>query len=117
MDTIHIRAPATTANLGPGFDCLGLALDIFNEVTVAPATRLSISIMGEGAGQLSQGQDNLVYRAIVTLLSKLGKPVPNLAITCFNRIPLARGLGSSAAAAAASGNPSAPGWACGRCAH
>lgn len=100
MDRITVRVPATTANLGPGFDCLGMALDIFNEVTVALAPSLSISIQGEGAGHISQRQDNLVYRAMATVFTKLGKPVPELSINCLNRIPLARGLGSSAAAVA-----------------
>lgn len=100
MDTIHIRVPATTANLGPGFDCLGMALDIFNEVTVASSPSLTISIQGEGAGQISLGEDNLVYRAMLTVFNKLGKPVPGLTINCYNRIPLSRGLGSSAAAVA-----------------
>lgn len=100
MDKIQIRIPATTANLGPGFDCLGIALDIFNELTVAPAQSLSITVQGEGAGQISQRQDNLVYRAMATVFTKLGKPVPELSLNCLNRIPLARGLGSSAAAVA-----------------
>ncbi len=100
MDKIQIRIPATTANLGPGFDCLGIALDIFNEVTVAPAPSLSITVQGEGTGQISLRQDNLVYRAMATVFTKLGKPVPELSVSCLNRIPLARGLGSSAAAVA-----------------
>ena len=100
MDKIVIRIPATTANLGPGFDCLGIALDIFNEVTVAQAHSLNITVQGEGAGQISLRQDNLVYRAIATVFTKLGKPVPELSLNCLNRIPLARGLGSSAAAVA-----------------
>ena len=100
MDKITVRVPATTANLGPGFDCLGIALDIFNELTVAPAQSLSIAIQGEGAGQISLRQDNLVYRAMATVFTKLGKPIPELSINCLNRIPLARGLGSSAAAVA-----------------
>lgn len=100
MDKITIQAPATTANLGPGFDCLGIALDIFNEVTVAPSQSLSITVQGEGAGQIGQRQDNLVYRAMAAVFTKLGKSIPELSLDCLNRIPLARGLGSSAAAVA-----------------
>jgi len=95
-----VRVPATTANLGPGFDCLGIALDIFNELTVAQTHSLNIIVQGEGTGQISLRQDNLVYRAIATVFAKLGKPVPELSLNCLNRIPLARGLGSSAAAVA-----------------
>ena len=100
MDKIHIRIPATTANLGPGFDCLGMALDIFNEVIVTSAPSMRIIVQGEGDGQISQKQDNLVYRAMATIFNKLGQSIPALFVTCLNRIPLARGLGSSAAAVA-----------------
>ena len=100
MEKSIVRVPATTANLGPGFDCLGIALDIFNELTVAQTHSLNIIVQGEGTGQISLRQDNLVYRAIATVFAKLGKPVPELSLNCLNRIPLARGLGSSAAAVA-----------------
>lgn len=96
---ITVRVPATTANLGPGFDCLGMALDIFNLVTVEVSDRFSLSIAGEGASFLPRSQENAVYRAMFTLYQRLGEVVPPLKVSCQNEIPIGRGLGSSAAAA------------------
>src|SRR3989304_5714658 len=93
-----IVVPATAANLGPGFDCLGMALDIYNTVSVAEAEELSLTISGEGTGTLSFGPDNLVFRGLATAYRHVGRPLPALHICCHNAIPLARGLGSSAAA-------------------
>ena len=95
---VEVRAPATTANLGPGFDCLGLALDIWNVVRLEVGSP-GICIFGEGAESLSTGQDNLVYRAVATLFQEVGVPIPEVALTCHNMVPLARGLGSSSAVA------------------
>ncbi|MBI4289683.1 MAG: homoserine kinase [Chloroflexi bacterium] len=99
MDKIAVQAPATTANLGPGFDCLGMALDIFNELTVEHGP-FCISVEGEGAGQIDATENNLVFRAMARVFNRVEKPIPELTLTCRNRIPLARGLGSSAAAIA-----------------
>ena len=96
--TVTVRVPATTANLGPGFDCLGMALDLWNEVRAAPSDSPSVSIEGEGPGTLPSGTDNLVYRSIARLFQAAGAPPPLLRVHCVNRIPLERGLGSSAAA-------------------
>ena len=98
MDKVIIQVPATTANLGPGFDCLGMALDLYNTVEATKASHFELKVVGEGEGSLSPDQDNLLYRALSTLSRKVGAPIPDLRITCHNRIPLARGLGSSAAA-------------------
>lgn len=95
-----IKAPATTANLGPGFDCLGMALDFFNEVEVKEGDRLFIQVKGEGEGRIPLNEDNLIYKAISSVYKKVGKPPPTLHISCQNNIPLARGLGSSASAIA-----------------
>ncbi len=95
---VTIRVPATTANMGPGFDCLGMALDIFNTLTVEVADSFSITLEGDGPSRLSKGKDNLVYKSIEALYAKVGKPVPHLRIHCNNVIPLSRGLGSSSAA-------------------
>ena len=103
MSTIRVAAPATTANLGPGYDCLGMALDIWNtiEVESLPSGETpSVSVSGEGAGELEEDTGNLVYRSIEFLFRELGRPVPPVRVQCDNRIPLARGLGSSAAAIA-----------------
>ncbi len=94
-----IRVPATTANLGPGFDCLGLALALYNRVELRRADRWMISIEGEGAEQLERTQGNLVWRAACKLWQEVGLPAPQgVAVHLENRIPLGRGLGSSAAA-------------------
>jgi len=89
--------PATTANLGPGFDCLGLALDIYNSVTVEPGP-FSVEVTGEGETSLRLGRENLVYRCMEALFTRLRLPVPEVRLACHNEIPLARGLGSSSAA-------------------
>jgi len=92
-----VRVPATTANLGPGFDCLGLALDIYNSVTVEPGP-FSVEVTGEGETSLRLGRENLVYRCMEALFTRLRLPVPEVRLACHNEIPLARGLGSSSAA-------------------
>jgi homoserine kinase len=96
---VRVRAPATSANLGPGFDALGLALALHDEVTaeVCPGpTRVAIS--GEGADTLPTDASHLVARAARAAFEALGVRPPDLALTCHNRIPQARGLGSSSAA-------------------
>lgn len=96
-----VRVPATTANLGPGFDALGLALELYNyiEVTVGAGTgRVNIIVQGEGEGELSRGEDNLVYQAVKRAFRQRALEPPELCLHLVNNIPLARGLGSSAAA-------------------
>ena len=103
MTVIRVSAPATTANLGPGYDCLGMALDIWNTVEVEPlpgGERPSVSVSGEGERELEAGPGNLVYRSMEFLYRELARPMPPLQVRCDNEIPLARGLGSSAAAIA-----------------
>jgi homoserine kinase len=92
-----VRVPATTANLGPGFDCLGLALDLWNTVRLERGPS-GVQVSGEGAESLSRGDDNLVCRAAAALFREIGGAAPDIAVVCHNDIPLARGLGSSAAA-------------------
>ena len=98
-----ICVPATTANLGPGFDCLGLALNIWNEVEVSiEGTRLSIEIEGSGTNTLPTNAENAIYRAMLTYSKLHHKTLPpGLHLRCTNRIPLGSGLGSSSAAAIA----------------
>ncbi|MDK2926469.1 MAG: homoserine kinase [Bacillota bacterium] len=96
-----VRIPASTANLGPGFDALGLALELYNyiEVTVGGGTgRPSIAVQGEGAEELPRGEDNLVYQALAYAFRRRSLLPPELHLRLVNNIPLARGLGSSAAA-------------------
>ena len=98
QDQVVIRVPATTANLGPGFDCLGLALDLWNTVQMRVGSSPKVTISGEGAQELPTSADNLAYKAASHLFLQAGQNVPPLSICCHNRIPLKRGLGSSAAA-------------------
>lgn len=95
-----IRVPATTANLGPGFDCLGLALDLWNDVEVeAAGEALSITVEGEGANEVPLDASNTIYKAMFTYAQRNHKTLPKgIKLHCRNRIPFGAGLGSSAAA-------------------
>ena len=100
------RVPATSANLGPGFDCFGLALDLCNEVTIDTEAEPGVSWEGEGAGELPTDGSDLVSRAIAAAIRTQRRlhpaaSVPAFALRGVNRIPLERGLGSSSAAAVA----------------
>ena len=96
--SIVVRVPATSANLGPGFDVLGLALGLYNEIVYDEADGVTVAIEGEGAGRLDTGAANVVARAARMAYEAAGRRFPGAAIRCLNRIPPARGLGSSAAA-------------------
>lgn len=95
---ITIKVPATSANLGPGFDALGLALDLWNVTTVTPAKEFSVQVTGEGAGRLASGKNNLIIRAAQRLAERAGKSLPVFHAECVNQIPLSSGMGSSSAA-------------------
>jgi homoserine kinase len=95
---VRVRVPASTSNLGPGFDCLGLALDLYLEVVVERTDRgLSIENSGSSPSQATRG-DDLVYAALARTLRRRGAPERGLRIVVRSEIPVARGLGSSAAA-------------------
>ncbi|MEA5463821.1 homoserine kinase [Leptothoe sp. PORK10 BA2] len=96
--TAQITVPATTANIGPGFDCLGAALTLYNHFTFTPADTLTISISGKEADRLSTGPDNLVYKSYETFYHHLNKPTPPVQIHIDLHVPLSRGLGSSSTA-------------------
>ena len=96
--SFSVQVPATSANLGPGFDALGMALGLWNTVHIEPCECLEIQIAGEGAGEVSAGPENLVYRALARVSERLGASPPPVRLRCENTIPLARGLGSSSAA-------------------
>ncbi len=93
--------PATVANLGPGFDALGMAISLHNEVTLDTSTAPAVSIEGEGAGELPTDASNLISRAMSFVAREVGGAVPPFAMRCVNRIPLERGLGSSSSAVVA----------------
>ena len=95
---VHVRVPATSANLGPGFDTLGLALGLYNEIEARPAEATTVTVEGEGAGRLPTNDRNVVVRAMRLAYDAAGRPVEPWTVRCLNRIPTARGLGSSAAA-------------------
>ncbi len=98
--SVIVRVPATTANLGPGYDCLALSLDIWNEIEFsAIGDALSIEIEGEGADLLPKDSSNLIYECMDAFARFASIPLPQgLHIKCTNRIPVSSGLGSSAAA-------------------
>lgn len=98
LRAFRVIVPATTANLGPGFDCLGLALTLYNIMVVRPADALQLAVHGQGAGVLAEDETNLVWQAACYLWNKVGYPAPALSLTMHNAIPLSRGLGSSSAA-------------------
>lgn len=97
LDRVTVRAPATTANMGPGFDCIGMAFEMWNDLTVERG-RFHVSTDGEGADELPQDARNLVVTGVEAAFHRAGKEVPALNYSCHNRIPHGRGLGSSSAA-------------------
>ncbi|MFC4589215.1 homoserine kinase [Sphaerisporangium corydalis] len=106
--TVVVRVPATSANLGPGFDSLGLALTLYDEVEATvldgPSDPVSghaveVRVEGEGEGELDTGEGHLIVRTMRAAFDRAGAPQPKgIRLRCRNRIPHARGLGSSSAA-------------------
>jgi len=94
---IKIIIPATTANLGPGFDTLGAAVKLYNEIHISSGPAQCIAVEGEGAGVLPTDKSNIVWQSMTKILGKK-YPFGSLRIRLINRIPLSAGLGSSAAA-------------------
>lgn len=96
---VRVRVPATSANLGPGFDALGLSLGLYDDVVVRVAdSGLHIDIAGEGSESLPRDESHLLVRSLRTAFDLLGGQPRGLEIVCANRIPHGRGLGSSSAA-------------------
>lgn len=102
-DRVRVRVPATAGNLGPGFDAMGVALGIADDIDVraVASANVDISIEGEGADSLPRDESHLVVRALREALDYVGASQVGLTIRAVNRIPHGRGLGSSAAAAVA----------------
>ena len=104
---VSVKVPATTANIGPGFDCLGMALPIYNtitiEETVLPGTGIEINVIAENSAidelsleHIPQDENSLVYKAVQMLYNSIGQTPSELKINILSSIPVARGLGSSA---------------------
>ena len=102
-DRVRVRVPATSANLGPGYDAMGVALALHDELEVRAVASAGVEVVveGEGAGTVPDDERHLVVRAIRVALDHVGAPQAGLALTCRNAIPHGRGLGSSAAAVVA----------------
>ncbi|MDI6605300.1 MAG: homoserine kinase [Thermoanaerobacteraceae bacterium] len=96
---MHVRVPASTANLGPGFDCLGIALNLYNDIYMELSGKeLTIEVAGEGQLFIERNEENLVYKAAKKIFDRLNIKLSGLKIKTVNEIPLGSGLGSSAAA-------------------
>jgi homoserine kinase len=96
---VRVRVPATSANLGPGFDAFGLSLGLYDDVVVRVAeSGLHVDIAGEGANTLARDEKHLVVRTLRTAFDLFGGQPRGLEVVCANRIPHGRGLGSSSAA-------------------
>ncbi len=98
--TVTVRVPATTANLGPGFDTLGLALSLYDELTVSVRDEpgATVEVVGVGSGEVPTDESNLVVTAIAYTFAAYSQPLPGLDLVARNNIPHGRGLGSSGAA-------------------
>ena len=102
-DHVRVRVPATSANLGPGFDAFGIALGLYDELEVRAlgSPGVSVEVTGEGAGQVPDDEQHLVVSSLRAALDLVGASQTGLHLVCHNRIPHGRGLGSSAAAVVA----------------
>jgi len=95
---VRVRVPASSANLGPGFDALGLALGLYLTCTFEPADRLSIRASGRDADRIPTGEDNLIWQTALRVARDVGDAIRPIALHIDNDIPIEKGLGSSAAA-------------------
>ena len=98
--TVTVKVPATSANLGPGFDTLGLALALYDELTVTATAKagVTVDVIGVGKGEVPTDESNLVVRSIRHAFDNYGQAMPGLHLEAHNNIPHGRGLGSSGAA-------------------
>jgi len=96
--TLQVRVPASSANLGPGFDCMALALGLYTTVRLSASERLEVVPIGETLKETPRDSSNYVYESLLEVFERLSRPVPPLRLEIESDIPLARGLGSSAAA-------------------
>lgn len=105
LSSFEVLVPASTSNLGAGFDCFGIALNLYLSVRAIrnqdQNSKCAVETTGEGAGELPQGEENLIFRAMRAVAKKRGLSLPPVRLVVQNEIPLGRGLGSSGAAALA----------------
>ncbi|MCL1790915.1 MAG: homoserine kinase [Peptococcaceae bacterium] len=110
---VTVRVPATSANLGPGFDCMGMALTVYNTFSAEPAETLRVALSGEYTDQIPLSADNLVWNSMCRFWQEIGESEQRVSLGLHNMIPPTRGLGSSSTAVvgglllanALSGNP------------
>jgi homoserine kinase len=97
-NSVTVRVPASSANVGPGYDCIGIAVDLWSEITVTRADKFEITAEGEGAAEMPKDESNLMVVGLQAAFKAANKPVPILKYHAVSRVPYARGLGSSSAA-------------------
>jgi homoserine kinase len=100
MQTVKVRVPGTTANCGPGFDAIGIACTIYNELelTLSHEKEVRIEVYGEGSANIPKDERNIAYQAVKAVMKRVNAEFEGIRMLMRNDIPLARGLGSSAAA-------------------
>jgi homoserine kinase len=96
--SVPVRVPATSANMGPGYDCIGMAVDLWSEMTVTRSETFLITAEGDGAEEMPKDSTNLMVLGLKAAFQAANKPVPTLHYHVVSRVPYARGLGSSSAA-------------------
>jgi homoserine kinase len=95
---MRVRVPASSANLGPGFDALGLAIGIYLECRFRPGPALRIAVTGRDAARIPATEQNLIWQTALAIAAEVGRDLPPIELEVHNGIPLGKGLGSSAAA-------------------
>ena len=98
MSWTEVRIPATSANLGPGFDALGMALSIYLDCRFRPAEQLTLRVSGRDAHMIPATADNLIWQTALRVARDVNRPMPTIELEIHNDIPIGKGLGSSAAA-------------------
>jgi homoserine kinase len=98
MNWVTLKVPASSANLGPGFDALGLALGVYLECRFRPSARLEIRVSGREAEAIPTGEDNLIWQTAQRVAADVGEPLAPIELEIYNDIPIGKGMGSSAAA-------------------
>ena len=93
-----LRVPGSSANLGPGFDALGVALRVYLECRFSPSSKLAIRVSGTDADLISAAEDNLIWQTALSVAARARKPLPPIDLEIINDIPVGKGVGSSAAA-------------------